>query len=339
MMDPKLKFQDPSGPMTDILTSLAPLADRINQTLADLIARDSAVVARIGGYSFQGGGKRLRPLVFCLVAAALGLETTPAVMTTGAAFEFLHQASLLHDDIIDLAEVRRGRAAAHLAFGVPETVLAGDYLLAKASRLVAELDNPACLRILARLAGTMALGELAQLGARRQVDIGAAEYFRIIYRKTAVLLEGAAKCAALLAGAGAAAIAAAGRYGRKLGLAFQIADDLLDYQGDEASLGKPVGHDLEEGKITLPFILAREALPPARRERLRRLAGPAAGPLGPEARLEIHALVAEGQGLASARRKAEDLAARAAQALALWPPSPAREQLAGLAGYVTARSC
>jgi octaprenyl-diphosphate synthase len=324
--------------MTDILTSLAPLADRINQTLADLIARDSIVVARISGYSFQGGGKRLRPLVFCLVATALGLEATPAVMATGAAFEFLHQASLLHDDIVDLAELRRGRAAAHLAFGVPETVLVGDYLLAKASRLVADLDNPACIKILARMAGTMALGELTQLGARRQVDLGAAEYFRIIYRKTAVLLEGAAKCAALLAGAGTRAGAAAGRYGRKLGLAFQIADDLLDYQGDEAILGKPAGHDLGEGKITLPFILAREALPPARRERLRQLAGPAAGPLAPEVFQEINALVAEGQGLASARKQAEDLAGRAVQALDGWPHSTAKEQLTALARYVTSRS-
>jgi len=324
--------------MTDILTNLAPLADRINQTLAELIARDSIVVARISGYSFQGGGKRIRPLVFCLVSSALGREATPDVMTTGAAFEFLHQASLLHDDIVDLAEVRRGRAAAHLEFGVPETVLAGDYLLAKASRLVAELDSPACLKILARLVGAMALGELTQLGARRQADLGAAEYFRIIYRKTAVLLEGAAKCAAILAGAGPRLEAAAGRYGRKLGLAFQIIDDLLDYQGDEAVLGKPVGHDLDEGKITLPFILAREALPPARRARLLQLAGPAAGPLSPEAFREITALVAEGQGLAEARRQAEALAGRAVQALAAWPLSPAREQLAALAGYVTARS-
>ena len=326
--------------MTDIMTSLAPLADRINQTLADLIARDAAVVARISGYSFQGGGKRLRPLIFCLVSAALGREATPALMATSAAFEFLHQATLLHDDIVDLAEVRRGRTAAHLAFGVPETVLAGDYLLAKASLLGAETENLVCIRILSDVVGTMALGELIQLGARRRVDLGAAEYFRIIYRKTAVLMEGAAKCAAVLAGASAGASAAAGRYGRKLGLAFQIIDDLLDYQGEEAVLGKPAGHDLEEGKITLPFILAREALAPARRDRLRLLAGSGAGDghLGPEAIREITGLVAEGRGLAEARLKAEILAGQAIRALAAWPPSPAREQLAALAGYVTARS-
>ena len=322
--------------MTDIMTTLAPLADRINQTLADLIARDAAAVGRIGGYSLQGGGKRLRPLIFCLVSAALGREVTPAVMATGAAFEFLHLATLLHDDIVDLAEVRRGRAAAHLAFGVPETVLAGDYLLAKASQLGVDTENLACIRIMADLVATMALGELTQLGARRRVNLGAAEYFRIIHRKTAVLLEGAARSAAVLAGAGAEA--AAGRYGRKLGLAFQIIDDLLDYQGDEAVLGKPAGHDLEEGKITLPFILARENLAPARRERLLLLAGSGDGCLGPETIREITALVAEGRGLAEARRKAETLAGQAARALAAWPPSPAREQLEALAVYVTNRS-
>ena len=324
--------------MTDILTSLAPLADRVNQTMADLIARDAVVVARISGYGFKGGGKRLRPLIFCLVSSALGRELTPSLLATSAAFEFLHLATLLHDDIVDLAEVRRGRTAAHLAFGVPETVLAGDYLLAKASRLGAETGNLACIQILARVVGTMALGELTQLGARRQADLGAAEYFRIIYRKTAVLLEGAARSAAALAGAGAGAINAAGRYGRKLGLAFQIIDDLLDYQGDEAALGKPAGHDLGEGKITLPFILARQALPPARRERLRELVGPEhGGPLSPEVVREITGLVAEGRGLIEARLKAAALADRAVQALSAWPPTPAKDQLAALAGFVIAR--
>jgi octaprenyl-diphosphate synthase len=320
--------------MSDIMTSLAPLADRINQTLADLIARDAEVVARISGYSLLGGGKRLRPLVFCLVSDALGREATPAVTATSAAFEFLHLATLLHDDIVDLAQTRRGRAAAHLAFGVPETVLAGDYLLAKSSLLGAATENLGCIKLMSSLVGTMALGELTQLRARRQVDLRAGEYFRIIYRKTAALLEGAAKCAALLAGAGAGVAAAAGRYGRKLGLAFQIIDDLLDYQGEEAALGKPAGHDLEEGQITLPFILAREALPPERRERLRRLAR---GPLDPEVLREITGLVAEGGGLAAARQKAETLAGQAARALEGWPASSARESLTALAAYVTAR--
>jgi octaprenyl-diphosphate synthase len=133
-------------------------------------------------------------------------------------------------------------------------------------------------------------------------------------------------------------VAEAGRYGRKLGLAFQIIDDLLDYQGNEADLGKPVGHDLDEGKITLPFILARKALPPARRERLRRLAGSVEDRLSLENFQEIVSLVSEGQGLAEARLKAETLAGQAVQALAGWPASEPREQLAALAGYVTARS-
>jgi len=327
--------------MTDILTSLAPLADRINQTLAELIARDEGVVARISGYNFQGGGKRLRPLVFCLVSAALGRALTQKVLATSAAFEFLHQATLLHDDIVDQSTVRRGRPAAHLAFGVPQTILAGDYLLSKASRLGAETENLASIRLLARMVGTMSLGELAQLDARRQVDLGPAEYFRIIYRKTAVLLEAAARSAAVLAEAAPLAQSAAGRFGRKLGLAFQIIDDLLDYQGDEAVLGKPVGRDLDEGKITLPFILAREALPPDRRDRLCRLAGPdaaAGGRLSPEAFQEIAGLVAEGGGLEAARQQAEYLAERAVEALAAWPPSPARDQLTALAAYVTTRT-
>ncbi|GHV57855.1 octaprenyl-diphosphate synthase [Deltaproteobacteria bacterium] len=322
--------------MTEIMNSLAPLTDRINQALTEQIARDAAAVARIGGYIFEGGGKRLRPLIFCLISEALGRPLTPEVITTSTAFEFLHMATLLHDDIVDLAEVRRGRAAAHLAFGVQETVLAGDYLLSKAARLGAATNNLACMKILSGMVGTLALGELAQLDARRRVELDEAEYFRIIYRKTAVLMAGAAQSAALLAEAGDEVVAEARRYGRQIGLAFQIMDDILDYQGDPGDLGKPAGHDLDEGKITLPFIRAREALGEPRRGRLLGLAE--RGRLSREDHRAIADLVAESQGVAAARRQAEELAREAGLALAGWPPSPARDRLEALAAYITART-
>ncbi|MDR3038074.1 MAG: polyprenyl synthetase family protein [Candidatus Adiutrix sp.] len=322
--------------MTEIMNILAPLADRINQALTEQIARDAAAVARIGGYIFGGGGKRLRPLIFCLVSEALGRPLTPEAVTTSTAFEFLHMATLLHDDIVDLAEVRRGRVAAHLAFGVQETVLAGDYFLAKAARLGTATGSMDCMKILSGIVGTLALGELDQLGARRRVDLGEAEYFKIIYRKTAVLMEGAARSAALLAGAGDETVAEARRYGRQMGLAFQIMDDILDYLGDPEALGKPAGHDLDEGKITLPFIRAREALGEPRRGRLLGLAE--RDRLSLEDHRAIAGLVAEGQGVAAARQKAEELAREAALTLAGWPPSPARDQLEALTVYVTARA-
>lgn len=321
--------------MAEIMTSLSPLIERINSVMADLIRRDEDVVARVSGYGFEGGGKRLRPVLFCLVTEALGKPLDQTVLETGASFEFLHLATLLHDDIVDLAEVRRGRPAAHLAFGVPETVLCGDYLLAKAAGLGAATGNIECVKVMSEVVATLSLGELVQLQARRQVDLSEAEYFEIIYRKTAVLMEGACRSAAILAGADSRTVAAVADYGRSFGLAFQIMDDILDYLGDESAFGKPVGHDLEEGKITLPFIRARENLEAAPKERLMALAG--REPFDDEARAEIFALVKSVDGAGAARRKADDLVAEALAALEGLAPSSARDSLKALAAFTISR--
>ncbi len=322
--------------MADILTELAPLIDRINKTMTALISRDEEIVARVGGYSFDGGGKRLRPVMFCLVTEALGSPLTDRRLEVSASFEFLHMATLLHDDIVDLSELRRGRAAAHLVFGVPEAVLAGDYFLSKAAALGAETGSLECVRTMAGVVAALSLGELVQLNSRRRTELPEAEYFRIIFRKTAVLMEGSTRTAAILAGANEELKAAAARFGRQLGLAFQIMDDILDYQSDRATFGKPVGHDLSEGKITLPFIRAREALSGAGRARLCELAGREV--IAPEDYEEIGRLVAEGGGVDSARAQAGELVREAAAALAVFPPSPARDRLEALAAYTVARN-
>lgn len=321
--------------MAEVTTTPDSLVRRINETMAGIIKRDEEVVARVSGYSFEGGGKRLRPLMFCLVTEALGAELTDERLETAVSFELLHMATLLHDDIVDSAVLRRGREAAHLVFGVPETVLAGDYLLAKASFLGSQTGNMDCVKIMSRVVGALSLGELVQLGARRQVELSEEEYFKIIYRKTAVLMEGAAHSAAVLAGAEGRALAAAVTYGRQFGLAFQIMDDILDYQGDQTTFGKPVGHDLAEGKITLPFIRAREALSDGGRDRLCELAGHEH--LTAQDYEEIWDLVNRGGGVISARIKADELAHEAVSALDRLPPSPALERLKALAMDSTAR--
>jgi len=303
--------------------------------MAGLLARDEEAVARVSGYSFEGGGKRLRPLLFCLVTEALGVELTTERLETAVSFELLHMATLLHDDIVDLAVLRRGREAAHLVFGVPEAILAGDYLLAKASLLASRTGNIECVKIMSKVVGALSLGELVQLGARRQVDLSEEDYFKIIYRKTAILMEGAARTAAVLAGSRGPELEAAVVYGRQFGLAFQIMDDILDYQGDQATFGKPVGHDLDEGKITLPFIRAREALSDDRRERLCELAG--SEHLTAQDHEEIRELVNRGGGVISARIKADELAHEALFALDRLPPTPARDHLKTLARDSAAR--
>lgn len=311
------------------------LVQRINETMIRLIERDEEVVARVSGYSFEGGGKRLRPLLFCLMTEALGAELTPARLEASAAFEFLHMATLLHDDIVDESTMRRGRMAAHLAFGVPEAILAGDYLLAKAALIGAETGDMDCVRIMSTVVRALSLGELVQLGARRQVDLSEEDYFKIIYRKTAVLMEGSTRTAAVLAGAAGPALEAAAAYGRQFGLAFQIMDDILDYQSDQDTFGKPVGHDLDEGKITLPFIRAREALDDERRDRLCDLA--AHDNPSPQDHEEIRELVIKGGGVNSARIKADELAHEALTALSHLPPSPALDHLKTQALQSTAR--
>lgn len=311
------------------------LVQQINETMLRLIERDEEVVARVSGYSFEGGGKRLRPLLFCLMTEALGAELTPARLEAATAFEFLHMATLLHDDIVDESTMRRGRLAAHLAFGVPEAILAGDYLLAKAALLGAETGNMDCVRIMSAMVRSLSLGELVQLDARRQVELSEEDYFKIIYRKTAVLMEGSTRTAAVLAGAQGPALEAAAAYGRQFGLAFQIMDDILDYQGDQDTFGKPVGHDLDEGKITLPFIRAREALSDEKRNRLCGLA--AHEQLSPQDHEEIRELIIQGGGGNSARIKADELAHEALSALSHLPPTPALDHLKAQALNSTTR--
>lgn len=322
--------------MSDTLKKLAPLVRQVNEVMAELIARDEEAASRIGSYSFEGGGKRLRPLLFCLLTEALGEELSRKKLEMASAFEFLHMATLIHDDIVDLAETRRGRTAAHLVFGVPEAVLGGDYLLAKSSLLGADTANMECITIMAGIVSALSLGELTQLSCRRQVELPESDYFKIIYRKTAILMEGAVKCAAVLAGASQELIKASAAFGQAFGLAFQIIDDILDYQGDEAAFGKPVGHDLEEGKITLPFIRAREAAVGDARGRLCELAG--RNPLERAEREEVIRMVIASGGVESARLKAEELSREAVKALDVFPPSAAKEILRSLAAEAVSRN-
>ena len=321
--------------MADILTTLGPLTTEINQTMSSLLIQDEELVSQIGLYSFEGGGKRIRPLLFCLTSQALSQTLTPYLLEVGAGFEFLHMATLLHDDVVDAAETRRGRKAAHLAFGTAETVLGGDYFLAKAALLMSCTENIECVRIMSAVVASLSLGELIQLNSRYKGDLTEDKYIQIITRKTAVLMEGATKIAAVLAKGDDAIVRAAANYGSKLGLAFQILDDILDYQSDQETIGKPVGHDLDEGKITLPFIMARENLPPLDRARLEELASKIS--LSQDMHQEVQALVLKGRGVECSILKASHMVQEAVEALMLFPPSPYRDHLESLAAYMVNR--
>jgi octaprenyl-diphosphate synthase len=213
------------------------------------------MVEKISGHILFAGGKRLRPLLMITAARACGHsgndEKKIAVL-----FEYLHAATLLHDDLVDEAIIRRGKDAANLVFGNAQAVLTGDFLLARSLSLAASTGNPEIINIIARVTEDMSQGEIYQLNNKGQLSITEEQYMDVIQRKTASLLQGATESGALLAGAKSDIVNAFANYGHHLGIAFQMADDLLDYTSDLASLGKAPGADLKEGKMTLPLIFA-----------------------------------------------------------------------------------
>ncbi len=217
------------------------------------LASDVVLINQVAEYLIGAGGKRLRPTLLLLAAGALG-HRGPDAHQLAAVVEFIHTATLLHDDVVDGSDLRRGRSTANAVWGNAASVLVGDFLYSRSFQLMVELDRPEVMRILADTTNTIAEGEVLQLLHVRNPDTDEAAYLRVIERKTAVLFAAATKLGALLAGADAATCDAMHRYGLALGYAFQIADDVLDYASDATTMGKNLGDDLAEGKATLPLI-------------------------------------------------------------------------------------
>jgi octaprenyl-diphosphate synthase len=232
---------------------------RINQTLYDLTKDLEPEVLPLVEHVLKAGGKRIRPILTLLTARALGC-TRNDVYPMAAAVELLHSASLLHDDILDNAGLRRGKKAAHLVFGTSHAILGGDILFALANRIAAEYNIPALTHCLAQAIMHTATGEIKEIALLRNPAITRAQYLDIITGKTAYLLQVACQCGAILAGADATGLESASRYGLNLGIAFQIVDDALDYSSSAAVSGKPLGGDLKEGKFTLPLVLYLQQL-------------------------------------------------------------------------------
>lgn len=213
------------------------------------------LVEEIAAYLVEAGGKRLRPLLVLLAAKACGY-TGKEHIKLAAVIEFLHTAMLLHDDVVDESDLRRGRKTVNAAWGNSPSVLVGDFLHSRAFEMMVEIGNMRVMEILSRATNVIAEGEVQQLCAVRNPDTSESEYMEIISRKTAMLFQAAAHSGAVLAGADEKAEAALRDYGLHLGVAFQLVDDQLDYEGDAQELGKNVGDDLAEGKVTLPLIAA-----------------------------------------------------------------------------------
>lgn len=225
----------------------------VNQLILDQLHSRVPLVEKIGHYIISAGGKRLRPLVVLLSARACGADSNEQ-HTLAAIIEFLHTATLLHDDVVDTSDLRRGRSTANALWGNAPSVLVGDFLYSRAFEMMVALGNMQVMQILANATNVIAEGEVLQLSKVRDANTDEATYMEVIRSKTAMLFEAASHSAAVLAGAKTDQIEALREFGDALGIAFQLMDDLLDYSGDAAEMGKNVGDDLAEGKPTLPLI-------------------------------------------------------------------------------------
>ncbi len=295
------------------------------------------VIPRMARYIQASGGKRVRPAVLLMAARMCGYRGERPVVFASAV-EFIHTATLVHDDVIDDSELRRGRLAMHSRWGNNMTVLLGDYLYIRAMEVALTYDDAiAIVRLLCDVTRRMIEGEIYQLTKVGAADIAEEEYFEIIRRKTAYLFSGAAEIGGMLGHADEEQRLALRRYGFNLGVAFQLVDDLLDFTADRAALGKPVGGDLREGKVTLAAIhLLRLEGPESRAHDIIRSVVET-GDIGAEEWSELVGLLRERRAIQYACDAAEEYATAARQCLDAFPPSPERTALAALPDYVLAR--
>ncbi|MEE4280151.1 MAG: polyprenyl synthetase family protein [Halieaceae bacterium] len=299
--------------------------DDVNSVIIEQLESDVAMVENVGHYIVEAGGKRLRPTLVLLAARAIA-ASGPAQVKFAAVVEFIHTATLLHDDVVDVSELRRGRPTANSQFGNAPSVLVGDFLYTRAFQLMVSLDNHPLLRMMADTTNTIAAGEVLQLIRAGDAATTEAQYYDVIDRKTAALFAAACEGAALLGGADEETTARLRRYGRSLGIAFQLIDDVLDYEGDPQETGKNVGDDLAEGKPTLPLIHVMEHGTPEQAALVRRAIS--------EKRREDFAAVVDAaracNSIAFTREAALARRDEALEALSTLPASEARDALAHL---------
>jgi octaprenyl-diphosphate synthase len=247
-----------NAPLTHVPVPADPMAAEM-QAVDDVIRRrltsEVALVDQIAHYIVGAGGKRIRPRLVLLFSRALGYEG-PSRFELAAIIEFIHTATLLHDDVVDESALRRGRATANALFGNAASVLVGDFLYSRAFQMMVEVGRMRVLDVLADATNVIAEGEVLQLMNMHDADLAVEDYLRVIRYKTAKLFEASARLGAVISDAPREVEEACATFGRSLGTAFQLVDDLLDYEGDTAALGKNVGDDLREGKPTLPLLIA-----------------------------------------------------------------------------------
>lgn len=313
---------------------ITPRLEEVERFIAVQLADAPASVREAGSYVFQGGGKRLRPAMVLLVSRLLGYEGDRDVRY-GAVIEMIHTATLVHDDIIDHATLRRGRPTANHRWGNQLTVLLGDWLYTRSMELALEVDDIPIMRVLSRATIEMIEGEMIGLQMSGRLDTDEATYMHIVRRKTAGIFSAATSIPALFTPSFAKHRHTLAEYGTHLGVCFQIADDLLDLTASESRLGKPVFSDLREGKLTLPFIRLLPRLAPGERDLLAQVL--TTGQLDPDTEHQLRVLLERHHTVEEVRQVARSWADRATACVATLPPGPERDALAQAPRFVIDR--
>jgi octaprenyl-diphosphate synthase len=305
----------------------------VNATILEQLNSDVSLINQLGYYIISGGGKRIRPMIAVLTARALGYEGDKHV-TIAALIEFIHTATLLHDDVVDESDMRRGKATANAAFGNAASVLVGDFIYTRAFQMMTDLDSMPVLALMAKAVNVIAEGEVLQLMNCNDPDITEEIYMQVIYSKTARLFEAASQSSAMLSGGNAEQIQGLQDYGRYLGTAFQLIDDLLDYDANGETLGKNTGDDLNEGKPTLPLL---HAMKHGDAEQSAMIRGAIEQGNGRHLLEPVLAAMHQWGSLDYTRARAEEEADKAIRALQVLPESPYRTALEGLAHIAVRR--
>jgi octaprenyl-diphosphate synthase len=310
---------------------------KVEREFARHVQSQVGVIPAIGNYIQDSGGKRIRPAVLLMAARMCGVVNDPdeRAVLHGAVLEFIHTATLVHDDIIDESELRRGREAVHSRWGNDVTVLLGDFLYIKSMSLALTQDRLDIIRLLCEVTLRMIEGEIYQLTKKGVVDLAEEEHFDIVRRKTAYLFAGCAKIGGMLGNATRDQQDALWDYGLNIGMAFQIVDDLLDFTGEEVALGKPIGGDLREGKMTLPVIHMLACGDERAESLIRKVVRERDASL--DEWREIRTMLAQSRSLEYAQRVAGDFVERAKKALYAFPGCPERDALMFLPDYVISR--
>ena len=323
------------NPVERLASLMGPDLAAVDDVIHSRMLSEAALIPQVGQHLVDSGGKRLRPLITLAAARQFGYRGD-AHVKLAAAVEFIHTATLLHDDVVDESTLRRGRPAANLLWGNKPSILVGDFLFSRAFQLMVEVGSPAVLGVLANASAIIAEGEVLQLRSAKNLAISEAQYLHVITAKTAALFSAAAEAGAMAAGANCEEWQAMREYGRNLGISFQLVDDALDYSGRQAVMGKSVGDDFRESKMTLPVILSLKNASEEERRFWRRTIEVSVQEEGDLSRaIEI---LERGGALAETIEQARFYAKAARESLTLCAESEIKMALADIADFVVERA-